>query len=388
MTVEHRIHGHADEGFGPLADAFAANFAERGETGAACVVYHQGRKVVDLWGGVADARTGTPWEAGTAAPVFSVTKSLVAIGAYMLVERGALDLDAPIAAYRPEFAQEGKADITVRQALSHRAGLLALDEDLTPADVAAWDPVIRAIERQKPLWEPGSAYGYHALTYGWLIGEVIHRITGMRPGRFLKEAVTDPLRAGARLGLPEARMPRVAHIAPPVLSAAAEDARALRPKEMVRAITLGRVFPNGLMAESGGVNDPVVQAMEIPGGGAVATADGLARIHAALVGSVDGVRLIGDRQVHDALVARSEGLDWFGNAWARFGIGFQVNGDGVQGRRLLSDASFGHDGAGGQLAFADADAGLSFGYVNGGMLDADTRAIELVLALRVSSFLR
>lgn len=149
MASSPAIHGHADAGFGPLVDAFKANFAERGEIGAACAVYVDGRQVVDLWGGSAGA--GRSWQADTPAPVFSVTKALLSISAYMLRERGLLDLDAPMAAYWPEFAQRGKERITLRQALSHRAGLPRLDEDLTPADAAAWHPVVRAIERQAPL---------------------------------------------------------------------------------------------------------------------------------------------------------------------------------------------------------------------------------------------
>jgi CubicO group peptidase (beta-lactamase class C family) len=363
------VHGHADTGFGPLADAFATNFAEHGETGAACAVYLDGRQVVDLWGGTAGA--DRPWRADTPAPVFSVTKALMAISAYMLQERGLLDLDAPIADYWPEFSQQGKQAITLRQALSHRAGLPQLDEDLTPADAAAWHPVIGAIERQAPLWEPGSAYRYHPLTFGWLIGEPIRRVTGMTPGRFLAAEIAEPLRADAWLGVPAEHRSRIARIQTVEQSPTA-------PIE--RAISLGQVFPDGLFAAHGGVNDLALRPLEIPGGGAVATATGLARILAATVGEVDGTRLLGDDSVRDALTVRSEGRDWEGNPANRFSTGFMING--APWRPLLSDASFGHDGACGQLAFADADANLGFGYVNGSWLAEDTRAERLVLALR------
>jgi CubicO group peptidase (beta-lactamase class C family) len=361
------VHGHADEGFGPLADAFAANFAEHGEVGAACAVHRDGRQVVDLWGGTTDE--GRPWESGTPAPVFSVTKALLAISAYMLRERGLLDLDAPISAYWPEFAQRGKHAITVRQALSHRAGLPHLDEDLTPADAGAWHPVIAAIERQAPLWEPGRAYRYHPLTVGWLIGEPIRRVTGMTPGRFLAAEIADPLRADAWLGARAGHRPRVARLQ-----------TVLDEPDPGRAISLGGLFPRGLFAARGGVNDLLAQPVEIPGGGAAATATALARVLAATVGEVDGVRLLGDDSVRDALVVRSEGRDWEGNAARRFSTGFMV--DGAPLRPLLSDASFGHDGACGQLAFADAAANLGFGYVNGTWLAEDHRAERLVLALR------
>jgi CubicO group peptidase (beta-lactamase class C family) len=354
-----------------LADAFRANFAERGEIGGACAVYVDGRQVVDLWGGSAGA--GRSWQADTPAPVFSVTKALLSISAYMLRERGLLDLDAPVAAYWPEFAQRGKERITLRQALSHRAGLPRLDEDLTPTDAAAWHPVVRAIERQAPLWEPGTAYRYHPLTFGWLVGEPIRRVTGLTPGRFLAAEIAGPLRADAWLGLPAEHHGRVARIQT-VHPAPSPEA------PIDRAISLGRVFPGGVFAEHGGVNDLALQPLEIPGGGAVATATGIARVLAATVGEVDGVRLLGDDSLRDALTVRSEGLDWEGNPANRFSTGFMVNG--ATWRPLLSDASFGHDGACGQLAFADADANLGFGYVNGSWLAEDVRAERLVLALR------
>ncbi|WP_205327889.1 serine hydrolase domain-containing protein [Glycomyces sp. YM15] len=360
------IHGHADEDFGPLADAFAANFADHGDTGAACAVYRNGHQVVDLWGGTAGA--DRPWQSDTPAPVFSVTKALIAISAYVLQERGLLDLDALVADYWPEFAQRGKKAVTIRQALSHRAGLPHLDEDLTVPDVAAWHPVIGAIERQAPLWEPGSAYRYHPLTFGWLIGEPIRRVTGMTPGRFIAAEIAGPLRAEAWLGVPAEHRARIAPL---------QTALSTTPD---RAISLGHVFPDGLFAARGGVNDLVTKPIEVPGGGAAATASALARILAATVGEVDGVRLLGDDSVRDALIVRSEGRDWEGNPANRFSTGFMING--TPWRPLLSDASFGHDGACGQLAFADADANLGFGYVNGTWLAEDVRAERLVLALR------
>lgn len=369
------IHGHADTGFGPLADAFAANFAAYGETGAACAVYLGGRQVVDLWGGAADA--DRPWRSDTPAPVFSVSKALLSISAYMLRERGLLDLDAPVADYWPEFSQRGKQAITIRQAMSHRAGLPELDEDLTLADAAAWHPVIGAIERQTPLWEPGSAYRYHPLTFGWLAGEPIRRITGMTPGRFLAAEIAGPLQAEVWFGVPAEHRSRAARMLPVVAVPSEDSASRPRPE---RAISLGQVFPNGLFAARGGVNDPVVQSVEIPGGGAVATATGLARILAATVGEVDGVRLLGDDSVRDALTVRCEGRDWDGNPAPRFSTGFKING--TPWLPMLSDASFGHDGACGQLAFADADANLGFGYINGSWLPDDTRGERLGLALR------
>ena len=181
------IDGEVDSGFGPVFDAFAANFDLRGEVGAAAAVYLRGRRVVHLWGGIADTRTGRPWTETTPALVFSCTKGVLAVAAYVLVEYGSLELDAPVARYWPDFARHGKESITVRSTLSHRAGLPALDRSLTRDEVLAWTPVIAAIEAQAPSWQPETAHTYHALTYGWLVGEVIRRISGESLGSFVSD---------------------------------------------------------------------------------------------------------------------------------------------------------------------------------------------------------
>ena len=179
-----RIRGFVDEGYGAIVDTFRANFLERRDLGAACSVYVTGRLVVDLWGGLADRKTQRQWEAETAAVIFSCSKGLLAICAYLLAQDGWLELDAPIANYWPEFGQNGKQAITVRCALAHRAGLPALDVDLSRDDVIGWEPVVRAIESQPPLWALDSTHSYHPITYGWLIGEIIRRVTGHTPGAY------------------------------------------------------------------------------------------------------------------------------------------------------------------------------------------------------------
>lgn len=176
-------HGWADERFGAVADAFARNYADFPELGSAVTVFSGGRKVVELWGGVADEGTGRAWAADTLVPVFSCAKGLVAVSAHLLAQQGRLDLDAPVSRYWPEFAQHGKEAITCRTVLGHRAGIPALDAVLSFEEIAAWTPVVRAIEAQKPLWEPGATYEYHGHVLGFLIGEVIRRITGLTPAR-------------------------------------------------------------------------------------------------------------------------------------------------------------------------------------------------------------
>ncbi|THV23449.1 serine hydrolase domain-containing protein [Glycomyces paridis] len=375
MTPE--IRGHADEGYGPLADAFARNFAEAGERGAAVAVHRDGRLVVDLWAGTDGF--GRPWRAESAPTVFSVTKALVAISVHMAAERGLLDFDAPVAEVWPEYARHGKEATTLRHIMSHRAGVPGLDAVLTPADAAAWHPFVRAIEDQRPLWEPGTAYLYHPLTFGWLAGEPLRRATGMTPGRFIAAEIAGPLGADAWLGLPADRRDRLARVDPPP-GKIGPDPSDPGDAFAERALRFGKLFPRGLFGEPGGVNDPEALAIEVPGGGAVATASALARILAATVTTVDGVRLMGDEAVRDALVLRSQGRCWDGTEGPNFSTGFKL--DKPNGRRLLSAASFGHDGACGELAFADADAKLGFGYVNGSGQAEDTRAERLVFALR------
>ena len=167
-------------------------------------------KVVDLYGGTADPRTGRPWTPQTPVVVFSCTKGILAICAYLLVQQGRLDLDAPVTRYWPEFGQHGKADIPVRWLLTHQSGLPALDRPLSLDEVLGWDPVIKAIEAQAPLWRPGTAHSYHPMTYGWLIGEVIHRITGQLPGAFFRDALATPLGLRTWLGLPAGERDSVA----------------------------------------------------------------------------------------------------------------------------------------------------------------------------------
>ena len=172
------IEGDVVPGFERVRDVFGDNFEGHGDVGAAVCVYRHGRKVVDLWGGLADAGTGRPWTRDTLQLVYSATKAATATCAHLLAQRGELDLDRPVAWYWPEFAAQGKADIPVRWLLSHRAGLPVIDNPMPLADLLAWDPMAAALAAQRPVWEPGTAHGYHGRTFGWLVGEVIRRVSG------------------------------------------------------------------------------------------------------------------------------------------------------------------------------------------------------------------
>lgn len=387
MGPQGVIEGHADAGFGPVVDAFVANFSARGEVGAAVALFVQGRKVVDLWGGIADPRSGRPWIATTPAIIFSCTKGVLAIGAYLLVQDGRLDLDAPVTRYWPEFAQQGKAAIPVRWLLSHRAGLSALDRSLSRGEVLAWDPVIAAIESQAPLWPPGTAHAYHALTFGWLVGEVIRRIAGESVGAFVRRRLAEPLRLRLWVGLPPEEREHVAWLLPSLPDTDPEAARAnadvLGDPIVARSFTMGGAFDFPADGDHVTFNDADIQAAEIPGANGIADARSLARLYAACVSPSEGLRLMAPTSVEDALVERSSGRQRFGgpDRGDRWGTGFLLASP--PHTPLLGPRSFGHPGAGGELAFADEEHGVGFAYINNQMGGIpDDRARVLVEAVR------
>ncbi|SFI28263.1 CubicO group peptidase, beta-lactamase class C family [Streptosporangium canum] len=370
--------GFADERFGAVADAFCRNFAEYGELGAAVTVFVDGRKVVDLWGGVADGRTGRPWAQDTVVPVFSCAKGVVGICAHLLAQQGHLDLDAPVGRYWPEFARAGKEAVTCRMVLGHRAGLPALDPVLGFEEIAAWTPVIRAIEEQRPLWEPGTAYEYHGHVFGFLIGEVIRRVTGLTPGAYFRRAAGEPLGLRAWIGLPAEEMDGRARLVE------AEGRPPMPGPEhlLTRIVTMNGalVFPG--LDEPHGWNDPALLGVELPGAGATASASGLAGLYAAAVSGIEGhQRLLTPDTVTDAVGEVSSGKGWLGfDAGARWGSGFLLDS---AFRPMLGERSFGNDGAGGQFAFGDEEFGVGFAYVANRMVGhGDARAGRLVEAVR------
>ncbi|MFG2222462.1 serine hydrolase domain-containing protein [Streptomyces sp. NPDC048644] len=374
--MEH--NGGADERFGAVADEFARNFAEFGELGAAVTVFVRGRKVVDLWGGVADRRTGRPWQEDTVIPVFSCAKGIVSICAHLLAQRGQLDLDAPVSRYWPEFAHAGKERITTRMVLGHRAGLPALDRALSFDDVVGWTPVIRAIEEQQPYWEPGEAYEYHGHVFGFLVGEVIRRITGRTPGAYFREAIGDALGAQCWIGLPEDEVGRLARLVEADGRPAMPDAASL----VMRIVTMNGALAFPGVDEPHGWNDPDLLRAELPGAGAVASARGLATVYAAAFTGVDGQpRLLDADTVTDATREVSSGASWSGfDMGTRWGSGFLLDS---AFRPQLGPRSLGSDGAGGQFCFADDAQEVGFAYVANKMIGhGDPRATRLVAAVR------
>ncbi|MFF7280385.1 serine hydrolase [Streptomyces griseorubiginosus] len=383
------VNGTVAEGFEPVRDAFARNFETLGDRGAALAVYRDGRKVVDLWAGTKDVDGTEPWRHGTAQVVRSATKGVAAAVPLLLHQRGELDLDAPVAEYWPEFKARGKERLAVRQVLNHRAGLPVLDRPLTPEE--ALDPLKgpEAVAAQAPVWEPGTDHGYHALTYGWMLDELVRRVTGLGAGAWIAREIAGPLGAEFWLGLPEAeeaaqRAGRVGRVEAP------EPTGALRARPR-RSVTEAYQDPDSLTRRAFAAitpfpdqNEPAYRASALPATNGIATADGLARIYAALIGEVDGVRLFDPATVELARAEESAGPDRVLVVNTRFGLGYMLHGSASP---FLGAGSFGHPGRGGSLGFADPETGVALGYVTNGFrktVTADPRAQALVRAVRAA----
>ncbi|MET7435305.1 serine hydrolase domain-containing protein [Streptomyces flaveolus] len=382
------VNGTVAEGFEPVREAFAANFALLGERGAAVAVYRDGHRVVDLWAGTQDVDGTAPWQPGTAQIVRSATKGVAAAALLLLHQRGELDLDAPVGTYWPEYKAAGKEHTRVRDLLAHRAGVPVLDRPLTPAEAADPDLGAAAVAAQAPVWEPGTDHGYHAQTYSWLTGELLRRITGRPVGDWIADEIARPVSADLWLGLPESEHARVGRVGP---VDAPETAGGLktRPK---RAVAEAYADPDSLTRRAFAAitplpdeNDPGYRAAALPASNGIATADGLARFYASLIGEVDGgVRLFTPETTELARTEESAGPDRVLVVGTRFGLGHMLHGAASP---LLSPGSFGHPGRGGALGFADPDTGVAFGYVTNGFrqsVTADPRAQALVRAVRTA----
>lgn len=366
MIDSPAIAGSCDGSFARVRAAFQANFAERSELGAALAVYVDGRLVVDLWGGVANHVTRAPWVEDTLTLVFSATKGATALCAHLLAARGALDLDAPVARYWPEFAQSGKERIAVRQLLNHQAGLAAIDRALPPESVSEWDTLCAALAQQAPNWPPGDGHGYHAMTFGWLVGEVVRRVSGRTLGRFFQDEIAAPLGLDCWIGLPaqhEARVSRV-RMAPPSQNSS-KLLRAMFDRESLTA----RAFLNPRsMLMPGSANSPALHAIEIPAANGITTARSLARLYALCAegGSLDGSELLDRDTLAPLAHAESEGADRVLLLPTRFTGGYMKSVDNRPDSSLRmgpNDSTFGHPGAGGSIGMADPTARVALGYV-------------------------
>jgi CubicO group peptidase (beta-lactamase class C family) len=347
------IAGRCDPPFRAVRDAFAANFVDRGEVGAALCVMVDGEPVVDLVGGYADRARTAPWETDTLVDFYSVGKALVALSVLRLVDAGRLGLDDPIASVWPEFGVGGKETATVRHALCHRAGVPAIRRPMTNDDLWSWTAMTEALAATEAWWVPGSRHSYHTNTYGFLVGEIARRVDGVMPGAALR-ALAAPLDADVWFGLPDAEQVRCAEL----LWDAPFDAVDFSQYEGDELMTMLSYFNPPGLSSAGVVNTPEWRRAEIPATNGHGTARGVARVYAALL---EPGRVLSPELLAEATRPQSEGFCPTLGEEVTFGLGFKP----TTPRRPFgpNPRSFGHFGTGGALGFADPDAGLAFGYV-------------------------
>ncbi|MET4923060.1 serine hydrolase [Streptomyces sp. PSRA5] len=347
------VEGTCEPGFARVRKAFEENFRRRGEVGASVCVYHDGKKVVDLWGGVADPAAKRAWYRDTTVGMMSVGKSMAALCVFMLAHQGKLDLDKPVAAYWPEFAQAGKAEITVRTLLQSKAGLLYADAapDGSGYD---WKTMIHAFEVQEPVWRPGTKGGYHSMSMGFLLGELIRRVDGRHLDRFFDDEVAGPLGVDYRYGLRRADFQRTAKIIPnpdngslgQIMTPGTKMYRAWRVRPYAKD-------PN---------NDPGYLMARFPSSNGQGNARSVARVYAVLAnwGELDGVKLVSRDMVEQARTVSWEGTCQMTDRYTRYGCGFLL-----PEKTLMpwpGKHAFGHPGLGGSVGIADPESGLAFSY--------------------------
>jgi CubicO group peptidase (beta-lactamase class C family) len=348
------IYGECAARFQRVREEFERNFSERGELGASVCVIVNGEPVVDLWGGVADPNTGRPWDRDTVNVVMSCSKGLTATCLNMLVDRGQIDLDAPVAQYWPQFGQNGKSEISVKQVATHQSGVAHIVARIPPGGMWDWNVMISLIERQSPLWEPGTRTGYHSFTMGFILGEVLRRVDGRSLGAFFRDEIAEPLGLDCWIGLPADVEPRVAPSIP--VDVAVEPV----PGSILELIATnsGNWFSSWDSREA--------HAAELPASGAITNARGLAGHYAplALGGSDRGVRLLSEEGANGLryLQAASD-VDAVLGIRTAYSIGYSKSWVNPAATRLrFGEDAFGTSGLGGQVGFADPAYRLAFGY--------------------------
>jgi CubicO group peptidase (beta-lactamase class C family) len=374
------MQGFVARGYERVRDAFEQNFAERGELGAAFAVVRHGEPVVDLWGGVADRASGRPWAEDTLQLFFSGTKGMVAICLLMLIERGKLRLDDPVSRHWPEF---GKPDILVRHVVSHTARLPGIDVPISVDDLVDDHRMAAILAAQAASTDPRAAVSYHALTYGWLTGELVRRIDGRSVGRFFAEEVAGPLGAEVWIGLPEAKEPRVTtlELAPDWGLASPRG-----PEAFARDPLLKSVWGNPVIFDRATFfwNERRVHAAEMPGANGIGTMRGVARIYGCL--AAGGAPLLEEETIRLAQIPLSSGYDALNDLTRSFGVGFQLPSES----NYFGPAAegFGHGGAGGSHHGAWPTLGIGYSYAMNQMRDGarpDPRAKALLDALYASA---
>lgn len=386
-----QIQGQWAEGWQPLVDAFAANFTQ-GEQGASVALVHRGELVVNIWAGHRSNKLigveAAPWAEDTLVNIFSAGKGLVAACVLKLVAEGKLSLDAPVAEYWPAFAQAGKANITLRQVLTHRSGLSAFHHTLSNHHIFDWAVMTEAVAAEHSWWGPGTAQGYSPFMYGWILGEVVRRVSGYAHFKdYFQAEIAQPLGADCYFGVPPAQLDRIADTGPlkrplgAVASASGADSLMLGRimKADPRGVT-NRAFSNPISLMTA-TNSQEWRTAEIPAAGAHATAAGLARIYGALSAAE---RLLPAAEHSACWQEQTFAQDQVLGLPLRFSLGFMLSqADRADCRYGYGPRGFGHPGAGGCLGFADPDAQLGFGYVThrmGQSLLIDDRAVRLIEA--------
>lgn len=372
MNIE--VHGELAPGLEAVKQAFEDNW-NRIEVGASLCVYHKGKKIVDLWGGFQDRDLSRPWKKETLVNIYSATKGVVSLALANLFDEGKLNYQARVTDYWPEFGQAGKQGITVAQLLSHQAGLCGVEEKLSVEDLYTHKKMVHLLEQQRPLWPPGESSGYHPVTWGFLAGELILRITGLTTGQYIQEKVTGPLKADFFLGLPESEMGRVADmIGPnharvkPVSSGTPAEESSSQNTEYFAIASL-----NPLISPFKHASSNAWRRAEIPSANGQSNARGMATIYGAMAnkGKLGKVRLISEKAIEEATLpeVNSEN-DRVLNKPLGFSRGFMLNKGSQFGPNI---DSYGHDGAGGSLGFADPKENIGFAYVMNQM-EADSTA--------------
>ncbi len=370
-----KIGGFTHDGFEGVRKAFEENFTNGSDVGASFCATRNGETVVDLWGGFADPARTRPWVKDTIVNVYSTTKTMTALTALLLADRGQLDFDAPVARYWPEFAANGKERIKVSHLMSHSAGLSGWKEKITKNDLYDWEKATSLLAAQAPFWEPGTAPGYHAMTQGYLVGEVIRRIDGRTVGAVFREEIAQPLGADFHIGLPASEDSRVAELIPPPPGDAVGDQPNMN--ELVRNMSTN---PGIDVAET---KTRAWRGAEIPAAGGTGNARSIAEIHAILAngGVAKGKRFMSEAGCRKALELQIEGRDLVMDVPARFGMGFGLAGGLIP---LPNPNSIFWGGYGGSLAIIDMDAKTSFGYAMNRMVGTttgDLRAFSLAMAM-------
>jgi CubicO group peptidase (beta-lactamase class C family) len=381
------IQGTVATGWEKVRDTFVRNLEFNGDHGAGVAVYHRGELVVDLVGGWFDKNKTVEYSHDSLQVGFSMTKGIIAIAIAMLVDRGLIDYSAPVAQYWPEFDQHGKGEATVAQLLSHQCGLYTVDGEISLEECLDWVTITERLAATRPAWPIGTATGYHALTYGWLAGELIRRVDGRSPGRFVRDEIGGPLGAEIYIGLPAELESRVSRLVARTVVEPAEPMTDEQKTRLIEAFAPDGKGTNALSVNgafgNGAFNRPEVHQAEVPGGNGITNARSMARMYSATFRPMDGVQLLSP-SVREVLRTRQtpEGAwDLCLGVQHGFGMGMFVSNPH---RPMTGHGSFGHSGAGGSIAFAHPERDVSFCYIMNAMaaqLGGDTRASSLITAV-------